>query len=157
MKENDFAKSILSLEQTRSLLERSRENLNETKKRMLVTQEETNKKRQELLNVQRGLGGKQLHLERLNKKLADLMQTTGKNQGLSASDIRIADLRASIEETSSSLEQYTKEWTRLQMFVVSLAEKRREQVELLDTTQKRNTFFFSYMVLIIRKQGRPSL
>ena len=140
MKENDLAKSLLSLEQKRSHLERSLENLNETKKRLLVTEEEANKKKQEFSNVQRGYGGKQLHLERLNKKLAELTQTTGKNQGLSPSDMRIADLRCSIEEATASLEQFTKEWTRHQMFVVSLAEKRREQVELIDITQKRNQF-----------------
>lgn len=99
-------------------------------------EKENNSLQDELSKIEGLIKARQRHTDKLNKKMLDIMTTTG-GKTISPSEIKIKVLEKNIDEIKENIKQLQQFWMKEQRNVINLAETRQEQISSNDLIKKQ--------------------
>lgn len=134
--ENKLAIALLDLEKWKSLIARSKENIDRLQKEHDDVDELSRLIQKDVNDVKVQIEGKMRKLALLNKELDQLVQQAG-GQEINPLDMKILELEKNIEDTDQEIHKSQQFWLTLQSNVVNLSQKRTYQLNEIIIARKQ--------------------
>ncbi|XP_058799375.1 coiled-coil domain-containing protein 40 [Phymastichus coffea] len=133
--ENAYGKSLLELEKINALLDNEKFDLDVAEKRNFEKQKDIEKLQIESRNYDMLLKQKERKIVLLNKKIEEILVSTGKEES-NPLDLKIKSMEKNIEEIEGKIKRAQQFWLRQQGFMFSLSQQRDLQMQELGVISK---------------------
>ncbi|XP_053697706.1 coiled-coil domain-containing protein 40 [Sabethes cyaneus] len=134
--ENQLSVVLLSLEKWRGLVEKSKEDVQGMKKEHDSMDAEAKKYDEQMKMIKEIISAKLRKLDALNRELEQLIKQAG-GQELNPDELRLLDVRHDIAELDVKIKESQEAWLKLQNSIVSLSEKRVQQLNEINYSRKK--------------------
>lgn len=134
--ENKVSSTILELEKWRGLVQKAKENVEKLQKEHNEADFEANTISEEIEKLKATTKSKLISLDFLHKQLEQMIEKLGGREG-NLKELQVIELEKKIAETESKIKESQQFWMRLQSIVVSMSEKRAQQMDEIFVGRKR--------------------
>ncbi|XP_012273583.1 coiled-coil domain-containing protein 40 [Orussus abietinus] len=136
--ENTYGKSLLEIERLNSTVDSMKCDVNELTKCNIEKEKEIDNTQTEIKRCDLTIGTKQRTLISLNKKIEQILSTSG-GEEISPIDLKILSLEKNIEELDAKNMKSQQFWLRQEGYMVTLSQERSEQLAELNLLSKQIT------------------
>ncbi|XP_055542251.1 coiled-coil domain-containing protein 40 [Wyeomyia smithii] len=134
--ENQLSVVLLSLEKWRGLVEKSRSEVQSIKKEHDSMDTEARKYDEQIKIIKEIISAKLRKLDVLNRELEQLIKQAG-GQELNPDELKLLDVKHYIAELDAKIKDSQEAWLKLQNSIVSLSEKRVQQLNEINYSRKK--------------------
>lgn len=134
--ENKLSLTVLDLEKWRGNVQRAKDNVEQMKKEHNDVDFEANTITDEIEKLKVTTKTKLVALNVLHKQLEQMIEQLGGKE-MNLKEAQVQDLEKKIEELEGKIKESQQFWLRLQSMVVSLSEKRAQQMDEIFVGRKR--------------------
>jgi chromosome segregation ATPase len=126
--ENKVSVTILDLEKWRGLVQKARENVERLQKDHNEADFEANTVNEEIEKLKSATKSKLISLDFIHKQLEEMIEKLGGREA-NLKELEVIELEKKISETDAKIKESQQFWLKLQSIVVSLSEKRAQQMD----------------------------
>ncbi|XP_049538518.1 coiled-coil domain-containing protein 40 [Anopheles darlingi] len=134
--ENQLSVVLLDLEKWRTIVEGSKDVLNRVKGEHDKMDASANKYNEEIKLVKESIAAKLRKMDALNRELEQLINKAG-GQEMNPDELKLLDVQQDIVEIEATLKETRASWLKLQSSVVTLTEKRSQQLNDINYSRKK--------------------
>lgn len=134
--ENNVSMTILELEKWRGLVQKAKENVERLQKDHNEADFEANNVTEEIEKLKVATKTKLISLDAIHKQLEQMIEKLGGREG-NLKELQVVELEKKIAETDTKIKESQQFWLRLQSLVVSMSEKRAQQMDEIFVGRKR--------------------
>uniref|UniRef100_A0A182NF00 Coiled-coil domain-containing protein 40 n=1 Tax=Anopheles dirus TaxID=7168 RepID=A0A182NF00_9DIPT len=134
--ENQLSVVLLDLEKWRSLVESSKEVLRKVKLDHDEQDASANKCNEEIKLVKESIAAKLRKMDSLNRELEQLISKAG-GQEMNPDELKLLDVEQDIVELEGKMKEAKTSWLKLQTSVMTLSEKRSQQLNEINYSRKK--------------------
>lgn len=149
--ENKMSVTILDLEKWRGLVQKSKENVERLQKEHNDADAEANLVNEEIEKLKATTKSKLIALDAVHRQLEQLIEKLGGKE-MNLKEAQVIELEKKIKDIDTKIKESQQFWLRLQSNVVSLSEKRAQQMDEIFIGRKRKLnlriFFLKKIILI---------
>lgn len=134
--ENNVSSTILELEKWRGLVQKAKENVERFQKEHNEADFEANSVTEEIEKLKVATKTKLIALDVIHKQLEQMIEKLGGREA-NLKELQVIELEKKISETTTKIKESQQFWLRLQSMVVSMSEKRAQQMDEIFVGRKR--------------------
>uniref|UniRef100_A0AAG5DSF2 Cohesin-subunit n=1 Tax=Anopheles atroparvus TaxID=41427 RepID=A0AAG5DSF2_ANOAO len=134
--ENQLSVVLLELEKWRSIVENSKDVLRKAKQKHDEMDADANKYNDDIKLVKETIAAKLLKMDALNRELEQLINKAG-GQEMNPDELKLLDVQQDVVELDGKIKEAQASWLKLQSSVLSLSEKRSQQLNEINYSRKK--------------------
>lgn len=142
--ENKVSITILDLEKWRGLVQKARETVERMQRDHNEADFEANNVNEEIEKLKSATKSKLIALDFIHKELEDMIEKLGGREA-NLKELEVVELEKKISETDAKIKESQQFWLKLQSIVVSLSEKRAQQMDEIFIGRKSKFYGIKYV------------